>query len=302
MEPMTALTAASVGIQAANAIAQPMYATGAKQFDKRMARKNYALQKDTFDWQKEMQGRTWEREDNAVQRRASDLENAGLSKTLAAGSAASASGPIQLQTPEMRQENPYKTQAEGLRRSSESIAGAMNAIQMSANINQTQKATELMDAQKNKTDAETAFMNDINPLRTDAQRIQNSINEKVDYYKRQQEMAQLNQRWSDSERQISQTQLNNQRREIEWYGIQRAELEVIRQQIENDTAELNLSNREIDYLRNQVALDLARHNLGVYKRTGMSSGSGGGWPRAMAEAGTSAAQAAGQFIEGRSNR
>lgn len=64
-----------------------------------MQLKNYELQKDSyqfqkdsylqnFEYQKNLQQQLFNREDNSVQRRALDLEKAGLSKTLAAGGGA----------------------------------------------------------------------------------------------------------------------------------------------------------------------------------------------------------------------
>lgn len=64
--------------------------------------KNYNLQKNALAWQKEAQETTWAREDNAVQRRAEDLKQAGLSPVLAAGSAAQTSGPITPIVPQLK--------------------------------------------------------------------------------------------------------------------------------------------------------------------------------------------------------
>lgn len=55
-------------------------------------RTNRAIAMDNLDYQREYNEQIFAREDNAVQRRAADLEAAGLSKTLAAGSPASAGG------------------------------------------------------------------------------------------------------------------------------------------------------------------------------------------------------------------
>jgi len=54
---------------------------------------NYQLAKKQYGYQKRLQRQLFQREDTAAQRRAADLEAAGLSKTLAAGGTASA-GPV----------------------------------------------------------------------------------------------------------------------------------------------------------------------------------------------------------------
>ena len=73
--------------------------------------KNYKLQKETFEWEKAAQEKTWEREDNATQRRVADLKAAGLNPVLAAGAAAQSSSPIRLQTPQMQMTGPDKANA-----------------------------------------------------------------------------------------------------------------------------------------------------------------------------------------------
>lgn len=65
-----------------------------------IASQNLGFQKDTLAYQKDLQKQLFAREDNAVQRRAADLEAAGLSKTLAAGSAAGAGEYVPISTPQ----------------------------------------------------------------------------------------------------------------------------------------------------------------------------------------------------------
>lgn len=63
--------------------------------------KNYKLQKEQLEYQKKLQQQIFDREDNAVQRRAADMAKAGLSKTLAAGGSASTGPVVQTQAPQI---------------------------------------------------------------------------------------------------------------------------------------------------------------------------------------------------------
>lgn len=62
---------------------------------------NFSEQKKQNAWMREAQQTTWDREDNAVQRRAADMKAAGINPLLAAGSPAQASSPVQIGAPQM---------------------------------------------------------------------------------------------------------------------------------------------------------------------------------------------------------
>ena len=65
-------------------------------------KKNFDLQKENLAYQKDLQNKIFEREDNAVQRRVADLVSAGLSPTLAAGSSAGAGSVVSTSAPQKK--------------------------------------------------------------------------------------------------------------------------------------------------------------------------------------------------------
>ncbi len=65
-------------------------------------KKNFDLQKENLAYQKDLQKQIFSREDNAVQRRVADLVSAGLSPTLAAGSAAGAGSVVSTSAPQRK--------------------------------------------------------------------------------------------------------------------------------------------------------------------------------------------------------
>lgn len=108
--------------------------------NRKINKENLELQKDTQEWNKEAQQTTWAREDNAVQRRAAGLKAAGLSQTLAAGGAASSSGPIRLESPH-RDQDSYTS---GLDKAS--VAMAM--LRQKADISRTEAENDYIQLQK----------------------------------------------------------------------------------------------------------------------------------------------------------
>lgn len=68
--------------------------------ESRIHSENLAMQRENLDWQRSQWAQAMAREDTAVQRRVADLKAAGLSPTLAAGSAAQSQSPISTQAPQ----------------------------------------------------------------------------------------------------------------------------------------------------------------------------------------------------------
>lgn len=103
---------------------------------------NIGSQISNTQYLKGVQEKTWEREDNAVQRRAADMAKAGINPLLAAGAAASSSAPIQVGVPQADLRN-AEGMATMLRQGKEN---ALTASQKALNDQKYWKEAEMYNA------------------------------------------------------------------------------------------------------------------------------------------------------------
>ncbi len=126
----------------------------------KLQKQNYDFNKDSylrnFEYQKNLQQQIFNREDNAVQRRAADLQLAGLSKTLAAGDGAGA-GPV-VSTSSSSLSAPQRSQVD-LLSSALNLAEAQASIKkINAEAENLLKQNEKMDSEMIVNDARTAYL------------------------------------------------------------------------------------------------------------------------------------------------
>jgi hypothetical protein len=111
---------------------------------------NLKFQREAQNYNKWLNEQTWQREDNAVQRRVADLRAAGLSPVLAAGSSAQAGSPIKIDPVESKDALGAEGMMSGMTRAAQtqqSIAAA-EAARTQAALNSANVAKVAADASK----------------------------------------------------------------------------------------------------------------------------------------------------------
>ena len=132
----TALTATGLGVPAA--------ATLLGAGDTILPYANFGLQYANYKYQKDLQNKIFSREDSSIQRRVLDLKAAGLSPVLAAGSGANAGAIVKTDVPQIDTRSDIANKV-------------MALLTMQKDFQVKDEQLQLMQAQKIKTDIESAI-------------------------------------------------------------------------------------------------------------------------------------------------
>lgn len=119
--------------------------------------RNYKLQVDTLNYQKELQQKVFDREDTAVQRKKADLIAAGMNPLLAAGSGAGAGSVVPVITPQYETPQQQATLfQDGIGQGiSKTIDEMIRNKKIGAEIDEIQARESLLQSNKAKIDEET---------------------------------------------------------------------------------------------------------------------------------------------------
>lgn len=122
------------------------------QTNKDIANQNLQFQNENLQYQKDLQKQIFAREDNAVQRRVDDLVAAGLSPTLAAGSAANAGQAIETQA----LHNDYSPQTMPTYGLSSMLGAGLDALRAVGELNKQKAEINYLQDQSANVKADTA--------------------------------------------------------------------------------------------------------------------------------------------------
>ena len=211
---------------------------------------NYMAQKSQASYQKDMQKKAWEREDNAVQRRKADLLAAGLSPVLAAGSAATTMAPIRIEAPQM--------DTAAIATASKTLTdGMMTALAMkqgAASITKTAAETANIQAQQHKTEVETEFMTQNNPTVIESNKIARDVANAT-------KPANVNRAFAE----VKGINLDNANRildsKIKNLQVTNAEIDIVKNRISVTAARMGIPEKALDIVSKKIALDLKENEL-----------------------------------------
>lgn len=223
----------------------------------------FANRKDQLDLQRQ----AWSREDTAVQRRAADLQAAGLSKTLAAGSGASTMAPIRLEPAQIS-----KDITDAPMRALQASQGVLELMRQKADIAKTAADTRFTEIQAQKAQVETDFMKSTNPIRFDTM--------SLDLYKNKAtvENAIKNVQLDVDAKGIAvkTAELN---KELVQFSVESIDWQRVMQKLQESSAFNNVSQQNLELYAKEIALDQAKvnledsqRNLNLWKSTGLPSG------------------------------
>lgn len=211
---------------------------------------NYLGQKKANEYNKEMQKKAWEREDTAVQRRKSDLIAAGLSPVLAAGSAATTMAPIRTEAPQID----TAAIASAGKSVTDSMMQSLAMKQGMENITKTQAETAAINAQRDKSEVETAFMRENNPLTIEGTKnflaIQNATKaSQIDRYLKETRGIGLDNANKAADNTLKKLAISN------------AEVDLVKNKISVTAARMGLTDQMLDIVSKRVAIDLKKNEL-----------------------------------------
>lgn len=208
------------------------------------------IARDTRNYNWQMYLNQVEREDNAVQRRAADLEKAGLSKTLAAGGGAEAGQPIRA-TP-WEYQNVGKSAGEGM---INGAIAAMNIMKQSADISQTQAQVDLTRKQTEAADIAIKQANITNPLEAERRQLENDLNRLTNPEKVKSIVAEV--------------QSKNLGNEIKKIEVDREAVKLVNDRIDTTLKSIGVYGQLAENVSKLIANRIASHNLAWAQKHGV---------------------------------